>query len=86
MEMIPEWLGVITPTGMLLLAVWLLFRGKMIPDKMHKHIVDALILRAETAELRADKAEAQRDKLISTNETFIQLLTSIRDAAEGKEP
>ena len=83
---IPSWVGTLTPTGTLLLAVALILWGKLLPESVHNKIVKALEERATMAEARAEKSEEQRDKLQSTLDIHTHILTSIRDAAERNSP
>ena len=83
---IPSWVGTLTPTGTLLLAVALILWGKLLPESVHNKIVKALEERAVMAEARAEKSEEQRDKLQSTLDIHTHILTSIRDAAERNSP
>lgn len=79
MENIPQWIGVLTPMGTLMLAVVLIMRGKLIPDSMHERIITPEREARQAAERRAERAEVQVDKLTGTLDTHTHLLESIRD-------
>lgn len=83
---IPLWLGTLTPAGILSVAVSLIMFGRLIPESMHERIVATLTDALARAERRAERAEAQVDKLTDTLGTHTHLLESIRETSEGPKP
>ena len=83
MEIIPQWLTLLTPMGTLLLIVVLIARGELIPRSIHERIVNPEREARALAEAKAENAEAREDRLVSTLETHTRLLEAIRASAEG---
>lgn len=85
MENLPGLMGAATPVGTILLAVLLIYFGKLVPSPFHNYTVAELTKARDAAIKRAEVAEGQVRELTSTLSTHTHLLQAIRDQAEQKE-
>ena len=76
-------LGSLSPAAMLMLAVWLILTGRIIPKSTYDVMVKARDSWQETAQKKQEiihtQSETIREQMV-VNETVTKIMTSIQDA------
>lgn len=81
-------IGGITTGGILLLTVWLIIRGDLVPRKMHEEVKgdrDKWMKAAQLAWDRGDRQAEQIDELLQAQKTVVAIAEAIQIESGGRE-